>query len=687
MASNRWARKLPSEKGHLPNDRPWLPRNGTVVATSWFTMQRFPELAPMFCEWPLVPIETSGLKAQAFAGWGRKLPARMTRRLASVLGRPFLTIEDGFFRSVGLGKDKCPSVSFVVDDLGIHYDAATPSRLEMILAQENLAPLHADAEACRALIVRQRLTKYNHLPDSPVALGGRRGKRILLVDQVFGDHSVAGALAGASSFQAMLAAARAIPQACIILRTHPDVSGGRARGMFGSAGQLPGVVMCDAHVSPHAVLDAVDEVWTVSSQLGFDALLRNIPVRCFGAAFYAGWGLTQDTPLTAEAGAALNRRRQARNGRAALTIPDLVAAALLRYCLYYDPVRRCPADIEQSLARLVAWREHAIAWRGTTFASGISRHKRASLKTYCGPAGGQIRFGSPKATASRHLVWGTKGEAAAGRSSPGSPALIRAEDGFLRSVGLGSQKHVPLSLCFDKSGMYYDATRPSDLEEILQNREFSPEELARAGRLRQAIVASGASKYNLAGGRSVEALAGAEGKHKIVVFGQVPDDESIRLGLCQDQTNLDFLASVRKSRPEAFLAFKEHPDLAAGKRAGRTDLARAASLADAVVTSGDAIEWIALADEVHVRTSLAGFEALLRGKRVVCHGVPFYSGWGLTIDKIAIPRRNRHLSVDELVAACLIVYPVYVHPVAKVPMQAEDALFWITEHKSISPAS
>lgn len=65
-------------------------------------------------------------------------------------------------------------------------------------------------------------------------------------------------------------------------------------------------------------------------------------------------------------------------------------------------------------------------------------------------------------------------------------------------------------------------------------------------------------------------------------------------------------------------------------------------------------------DEVHVLTSLTGFEALLRGKQVMTYGRPFYSGWGLTEDVSPSPRRTRRLSLDELVAGVLILYPTYV---------------------------
>ena len=43
------------------------------------------------------------------------------------------------------------------------------------------------------------------------------------------------------------------------------------------------------------------------------------------------------------------------------------------------------------------------------------------------------------------------------------------------------------------------------------------------------------------------------------------------------------------------------------------------------------------------------------------YGLPFYAGWGLTEDRIPIPRRSRRLTLDELVAGVLIRYPRYLN--------------------------
>jgi capsular polysaccharide export protein len=663
-------------------DRTWLPRLGSVIGVPIVTLMRFPHLRELLPDHRLVALERPGSGVDAVAGWGRKLPARWARHVAIQKSRPFYTLEDGFLRSVGLGKAGAAAVSVVMDDLGVYYDARTPSRLELELARGDFSSTRPRAAALREEIVRKRLTKYNHLPDAALQLGARRKRRILLVEQVAGDHSIAGACADDASFAAMLADAVATSETEIIIRSHPDVIAGRARGSFGGLSVPPDLRRLDEAVSPHAVLDEVDEVWTVSSQLGFDALLRGLPVRCYGVPFYAGLGLTEDRPVLPHAGDALARRRGSRIG-APLDVVDLLDAALIRYPLYADPITGRSISPEQAITRLESWRRHAERWRGETNGVGIKRHKRRILRRYCAAPGGTIRFGSAPPENGRRLIWG----APASVTAPGmSRHVTTVEDGFLRSVGLGFPGTVPISLCFDGSGIYYDATAPSDLETLLEAGIFPAELIERADRLRQELLQAGLTKYNLAGSVSDDLYVQAGKRRRLLVVGQVPDDQSLKRGRPCQASNLAFLRAVRCECPDDFLIFKEHPDLVAGKRPGLTDPIEARTLADHLATTGDAAAWVDFADEVHVRTSLAGFEALLRNKPVTCHGAPFFAGWGLTTDRVTVSRRTRKCSLDELVAAALIVYPTYLHPIRDLPMEAEDAVAWLSAARH-APAS
>ena len=245
---------------------------------------------------------------------------------------------------------------------------------------------------------------------------------------------------------------------------------------------------------------------------------------------------------------------------------------------------------------------------------------------------------------------------------PDGTEVLRLEDGFLRSVGLGADLVRPLSWVRDTRGIYYDATKPSDLEYILKTSEFTGELKERAKKLRESLLNAEITKYNV--GNIMEWRRPLSGQRVILVPGQVESDASIRYGAGNVKTNLDLLKASRSENPDAFIIYKPHPDVVAGLRSEGKNESAAVHFCDEVVGDISMGSLLKEVDEVHVMTSLTGFEALLRGKKVVAYGMPFYAGWGLTIDRGMRPesaaRRTRLLSLDELVAGALILYPTYV---------------------------
>jgi capsule polysaccharide modification protein KpsS len=198
----------------------------------------------------------------------------------------------------------------------------------------------------------------------------------------------------------------------------------------------------------------------------------------------------------------------------------------------------------------------------------------------------------------------------------------------------------------------------------LSEARFTDEELTRAKALRERIVATGISKYNVGVKRRVGPPPDDE-RDVVLVVGQVEDDASIQLGCLDVRRNEDLLRATRLARPHAYVLYKPHPDVVSGNRRDTLPLHVANRLCDEVVVDASLADCLAVADEVHTMTSLVGFEALLRQKRVEVYGQPFYAGWGLTKDRHPHPRRARRLSLDELVAGVLLRYPRYVHPVTK----------------------
>jgi capsular polysaccharide export protein len=324
------------------------------------------------------------------------------------------------------------------------------------------------------------------------------------------------------------------------------------------------------------------------------------------------------------------------------------------------------------------------AFDGPVYAHGFSRRKRAYVRQFAAP--GDVRFvdrGASVPAGARLLLWGS---GAPPEGTPATARIVRLEDGFLRSVGLGADLTRPISWVMDEQGIYYDARRPSMLEAMLQQVRFGAEELARAAALRERIVGAGLTKYNLAP-RTWRRPAGD--RPVVLVAGQVESDASIQCATPGIRTNLALLRAVREARPEAWLVYKPHPDVVAGLRAQGAGEAQAREHCNELVLEGSMHDLVLQSDELHVLTSLAGFEALLRRKSVVCWGQPFYAGWGLTQDQHPNPRRTRRLELDELVAGALLRYPVYVSRATGqrcTPEQAlDELLLWRAARPSRDP--
>lgn len=664
----------------------WLPQKNARLLAFTPTRLRFPLIGAALETSRICSAELPVRPADGFVGWGEKPLARTAKRLATLRGLPYWTLEDGFLRSAGLGKAGAPGVSIVADDTGIYFNAAKPSRLELLIEAGV-----GDGDTCRSRAIQQqivehRLTKYNHLPDYPFSLAPTAGRRILLIDQVTADYSVSGAGADEHTFHQMLQEALAVPGATVLIKSHPDIVAGFARGYLTQFGSEANVHVITENISPHALLDVVDEVWTVSSQFGFDALIRSVPVKTFGVPFYAGWGLTTDWADGPIAKAAFSRRTRR---------PDLdsfVAAALLHYSRYVDPVTRKSTTAEKAIERLIAWRHHALARRGNYLCVGFSKHKRRSVKRFLSGPWSTVRFTGSKpganelARADYIVRWGQSEEAPIVDKSTSSVPMLRMEDGFIRSVGLGSHLIPASSLCLDRDGIYFDATRESGLERLLLHTDFTPALLSRAARLRQSIVQHSVTKYNLQGTTPPDYQTLAAGKPIILVAGQVPGDASLRYGLTNSISNLDLLKTVRAQRPNAFIIFKEHPDMLAGKRGKTSDPAQLAQACDLVVGNVPVDSLLAVCDEVHVATSLIGFEALMRGRQVWCHGLPFYAGWGLTHDGVSPLRPRKYLSLDALVAGALILYPLYFSARTNLPCEVEDVIEELHGEKPTEPS-
>ncbi|QEY23261.1 capsular polysaccharide biosynthesis protein [Neisseria animalis] len=641
---------------------------------------------------PEFAISKSPVGAEAVIGWGLRPTTRKARAFAAKHYLPFIALEDGFVRSLGLGVEGWPPFAMILDDIGIYYDTTRPSRLEqLILAAEMPSALLAEAQAAADFIVNQRLSKYNHAPDFETVFPEWCEKPsaknvVLVIDQTFGDMALQYGGADEQTFVQMFQAALTEnPDAEIWVKTHPDVLCGKKRGYLTDLVQQPRVRLLAADVNPISLLQQADKVYAVTSQMGFEALLCGKPLVTFGLPWYAGWGVSDDR----HPGAA-NLARQ--NRRAPRSLMQLFAAAYLQYSRYLNPNTGEAGTLSDVLNYLATMRRQNEKLRGEIYCVGMSLWKRAVIKPFFHFPSCRLKFvGSVKKLKhtefpadARLLAWGNGRQEIADFAARQNIPLLRMEDGFIRSVGLGSNLVPALSLVIDDMGIYFNAETPSRLEHILQHQAFGEHDLQTALSLQTVLTESNISKYNV-GSRSFSVPD--TGKTVILVPGQVEDDASIRYGSPQIFRNLDLLKAVRARNPDAYIVYKPHPDVVSGNRTGSIPPEETARYADQTAAEADILACLQYADEVHTMTSLTGFEALLRGKKVCCYGLPFYAGWGLTEDLLPIPRRSRRLRLPELVAGTLLHYPQYTHPDTLQATNALTAALALAQQKSRQKSS
>lgn len=197
------------------------------------------------------------------------------------------------------------------------------------------------------------------------------------------------------------------------------------------------------------------------------------------------------------------------------------------------------------------------------------------------------------------------------------------EDGFIRSAPDDLSDAPPLSIVMDSQAPYFDTTRPNDLTDLIANFDFdqSGYDETLAQEMLDYYVAHRVSKYNHQPYVDVRPIYGIKDKKRVLVLGQVPHDDSLKYGGGVGITLLDVVNQAMEDNPDAQIIVKPHPMTLKDSAL----LATLESLNCLILTQSihlvDALETV---DHVYTITSLGGFEALLRGKKVTVLGRPFY---------------------------------------------------------------
>ncbi|EAI3994151.1 capsular polysaccharide biosynthesis protein [Campylobacter jejuni] len=619
-------------------------------------------------------------KDDLFFGWGRKKSGLKAMNLAKKYKAKFILLEDGFIRSLNLGVENSPSFSMVKDDIGIYYDATAPSKLENLLNTYEFKDEEIkQAKKAIELIKKYKISKYNNNLDIPDDYFQKDEKRVLIITQTANDASLEFGLAkGFKTVDMIKDAIKENPKSKIYIKIHPDVLSGKKQSDLDINSLPKECILITENFNPIALLEFFDKVYTKTSGMGFEALMQECECICYGMPFYAGWGLTKDK-------LECKRRMQKRS------LEEVFYAAYILYAEYFNPYLNQKSNIFDTIQTLAKYKDIEKANSNRLFMLGFTLWKRHFIKPFFKAKDNKIIFlNSLKSLArcklkenDKFFIWGKRIDYNALKTTLVKkaqdenllhfiPKISLVEDGFIRSISLGSDLTRPFSLIVDDKGLYIDPNKASKLEEFLQNEIFDENMLNRAKNIIKILLENRFSKYN--GLKHEDLKINAKTGQKIILIpAQVEDDASMILGGFGLST-LDLLKEVRSKNQDAYIIFKPHPDVLSGNRVGLKDETLILEFCDEIVKDCSIDSAIKIADEIHTITSTSGFDALLRAKKVFTYGMPFYAGWGLTKDKYRCERRTRKLSLEELVAGALIAYPRYINPKTKTLCEIEVCL-------------
>jgi capsular polysaccharide export protein len=634
-------------------------------------------------------------KEKVFIVWGYKDRPRL-KKYAERKNIPYYRIEDGFIRSVQLGASKSTPISLCIDSKALYYDASQPSDLEDLL---NNYDFSADKELinraanCIQMLKELNISKYNNVASKNIEsiYGKKEKKRILVIGQVEDDESIKrGCSKQLTNNDLVILAKMENPDAEIIYKPHPDVLFGK-RPMQSNPNEVKHIAK--VITEPLGLTDAlqtIDHVYTITSLSGFEALLRGIPVTTLGAPFYSGWGLTDDRQT-------VSRRKRK------LTIEEVFAAAYILYPKYLHPITKEPITIEEAIKIIKFMKDYeeqkakANDHNDTFINSEFEIKNESSGKIGILSKGiqaipnlqsffkGEVVFNPSEHVEELSYIagWGMKPSAqkALALSKKYNIPYLALEDGFLRSIGLGVDGAPPFSICFDDVGIYYDATRPSRLENILNNTGWESEKLLKdAEKAMELIRNHYLSKYNHAPMINPDIFKN-NGKERVLVVDQTLGDMSISLGLADQNRFKEMYLKAKQDNPNADIYLKTHPDVISGKKVGNLTAKDVDDNAIFIYDDCNPLSLLEHVDKVYVVTSQLGFEALLLGKEVHCFGMPFYAGWGLTIDQLKLERRRRNRTLTEVFAAAYLIYPRYINPETGLPGTIFDVIEYLAAHR------
>ena len=579
---------------------------------------------------------------------------------------PILRLTPGIF--AGYHRDASPLSIYFAYQSDVYYDFTKESNIESIL-RSNWIPSEEEwklAASALQMINKYGITKYNeypHLPENFVKSSNIHN--ILLVDQPVDDHTVLTGSANEQTFNDMLLYAfDNFPYSTIYVKLHPDTIDGKKEGYLKrlldkhQLADHPSIVLIDQHCNITSFFNFVQEVFVVTSQVGFEALLRGKSVTCFGMPFYAGWGLTNDMQVLTYA-------------KPKRTLIDLFIVLAIQHCLYLNPFTKKKGTILDFLEYISLQQRHSNKKDILFYNSHFSDCKNIDLLLDL-KGKKPVSLNNPRKFKKYYdclVIADNKKDYQAVTANKCKHSAFMA-DGFLFS-SFGSPKE-PLSLIIDYNGPYYDPKAYSDLEYLLSNENFTEHEKKLSEHFLDSLRVTYAQKARLEEVGNLAAIKRDAGSKKIIfVPGQAEDDDLTFVGGHMAINNdYHFLKTICEQNENSFIVYKPHHNhkTKTNSEVSKEGIISLNAIAGqkknklVIEDNASISHCIDYCTEVHINNHDCGLEAIIKGKKVITYGNPFYSGYGLTEDKQHSLRPKRNLTVHELALGTYMLYPRYKVP-------------------------
>jgi capsular polysaccharide export protein len=631
-----------------------------------------------------LPSETDELTINSETASSSEIIINEESSKETIKSYPILRLKDGIFAGYS---NKKPSYSFYYAfESDIYYNLKKESNIESLL-RSHWNPTEEEwntAHLAIQMINKYGITKFNDYPHIfESAMGGVGYQNILLVDQPIDDESVILGNANEETFNDMLLYAFDNYQyANIYVKLHPDTIDGKKEGYLQKLlvkhglNDHPSIKVIDTHCNITSFFHFINDIFVVTSQVGFEALLRNKNVRCFGTPFYSGWGLTTDMQT-------LSYPKPQRS------LMDLFIALVLKHTLYLNPFTKKKGNILDLLEYISIQQRHTnrknVAFYNTEFIEykNIDILLNADRKNFSA------------ITKSKQIPKHIDDFIVTDKKSTFQevePLKYRAflSQGFLFANAVNPDD--VLSLIVDHNGPYYDHKAQSDLDYMLNHESYTDYEKLCAEQflidLRGKFLMDMKNEDN----GNILAEKQKSGKKVIFVPGQREEDDMTLVGGdIAIPSDYELLVAILQKVENSLIIYKPAPGSKIKKLndLGKGCLINLASLVkerqNHFVFEFDASisHCIDAADEVHLLNHTCGLEAIVKGKKVVTYGLPFFGGLGLTEDRQKFPRKKREISLEEFALSVYMLYPRYKLPNEEHFTSASNALKYDKEKYNV----